>query len=1204
MNRPVHILHLEDDRDYSWFLEHLLAEEGMNASVVLALNRLEFEAALEGGNFDLILADYVLPEYDGLTALHWARARLPEIPFIMISGAVGEQLAIGCLKAGATDFILKTTPERLVPAMRRAVQEAEERKQRRLAEAEVVRREHYFRTLTENSLDLLAILDREARFKYCSASVRHVLGYSPEAVLGTVAFEFIHPEDLERVRGVFGEALLQPTVAVRVQFRGRHASGEWRYLEVMGQNHLSEAGLEGVVINLRDVTDRKQAENEVRESEKQYRLIFDGNPTPMWVFDNDTLAFLEVNDAAVHHYGYTREEFLCMKMADLRPRDEIPGMLEYLHRLVAEGMSPRFGLAGVWHHLKKDGSVIDVEIKWSGVKFKGHSASLAMANDITERKRVEHRDAVLAQLGQNLSSATSPSEAARIILAVAEELFRWDAFTLNLYSSEEELITPLLNVDTDREGRKFEVTNDYSRKSPTPLSRRIVEEGAELILRSDDAPGDPAQTRTFGDTGRRSRSLVLVPIRNRTKVIGLLSIQSYSSKAYGQRDLAALQMLADHCGGALERIHAEQALHESEQRFRQIFQNSPDAIFVEDLNGRVLDVNSAACQLHHMSRAELVGQNVQDLVPLENRESVIDGFKDLRTGKVRQVEGFSRTRDGKSVPVEVRAGPVEFSGTKALLLHVRDISARKAAEEAMRSSELRFRSVWENSGDSMCLTDANAVIVAVNEGFCRLAEQPREKLEGALLSVIYSADENPKLLLAAYQENFQNRISDRRVERRRKLWNGNVVTLEETSSFIEVSDKPTLLLWLFRDVTAQKRLEEQLRHSQKMEAIGQLAGGVAHDFNNILTVIHGHGSLLLANGGLTGTLVRSAQQVVQAAERAAALTRQLLLFGRRQVIQLKRIDLNESVSNMTQMLSRILGEDIVLQLRYSPRPAVVRADAGMMEQILLNLAVNSRDAMPGGGTLEIGIQATTVPPEHLAQHPQASVGQFMCLSVRDTGAGIKPEHMRRIFEPFFTTKPVGKGTGLGLATVYGIVKQHQGWVEVSSELGKGTEFKVYLPACIEEKERVPIIPPNHNLQGGKETLLVVEDEKAVRELVCTLLTALGYRVISAESGVKALDVWARHKDEIDLVLTDLVMPDGLNGRELAEKLWAERPDLKVMFTSGYSADVVGADFVQRHGLYYLQKPYHPRKLAQFLRACLEEHASAPAQFLALEGAPE
>jgi signal transduction histidine kinase/CheY-like chemotaxis protein len=460
-------------------------------------------------------------------------------------------------------------------------------------------------------------------------------------------------------------------------------------------------------------------------------------------------------------------------------------------------------------------------------------------------------------------------------------------------------------------------------------------------------------------------------------------------------------------------------------------------------------------------------------------------------------------------------------------------------------------------------------------------------LEGKPLTVIYADPAPMQEKLEQYRQRFSDRVIEKQVERRATLHNGKVVTFEETSSFVELRGQPSLLLGLYRDITEQRRLEEQLRQSQKMEAIGQLAGGVAHDFNNILTVIQGHASLLVASGTLQGPSARSAQQIGQAAERAAGLTRQLLAFGRRQMMQPRRLDMNEVVSNMTKMLGRLLGEDIALQLNYSPRPALVHADAGMMEQVLLNLAVNSRDAMPKGGLLAIKIATTEVKPGNGTRHSEARLGRFVCLSVIDTGCGIPPENLRRIFEPFFTTKEVGKGTGLGLATVYGIVKQHQGWIELASELGKGTTFKVLLPESSQPAETGTDPSDEQAIRGGKETILVVEDEAPVRDLVCNLLARYGYQILQADSGLKALQIWKDSKDRIDLLLTDLVMPDRINGRELAERLLAERPKLKVIFTSGYSADVVGKDFALRSGLHYVQKPYHPQKLALTVRDCLD-----------------
>ena len=1065
MSKPLRILHLEDDPDYADLVRSLLAQEQVQAEITVVSTQADFEAALAQSRFDLVLADYMLPDYNGVDALRSVRLKSAEIPFLLVSGTIGEQAAIESLKCGATDYVLKHWPERLVPAIQRAAQEAEEREQRRRAETELVRREKYFRTLIENALDVVTVLNREGLFLYNSPSSKRVLGYDPKELAGQNAFAFIHPEDLPHAWEGFQHGIKNPAQPVTLQFRFRHRDQSWRYLEAVGENRLDDPDVAAIIINSRDVTDRRQAEAELRESEKQYRLIFDGNPTPMWVFDHETLAFLEVNDAAIQYYGYSREEFLSMTLGDIRPPEDVPAMLDYFHHLIAAETPTRVGFAGVWRHRKKDGSLIDVEIKWSPILFRGRTASLTMASDITERKRIEHRDAALSKLGQNLSSATTPAAAAAIIRAVAEDLFLWDAFTLDLFSAEKDLVFPILNIDTSRDGQRFECPLSGSSRPPSALVRRIIDGGAELILR-DEPVAMPEDVLPFGDASRPSASLMLVPIRNRTSVIGTLSIQSYTPKAYSPQDLNTLQMLADYCGGALERMQAEQALHQSEQRFHDLFQGSPDAIFVEDLDGNVLDANPAACQLHGLTREELLGLNVSALVPADQKQDVARGFKELVEGKVRQVEGMSRSRTGALIPVEVRANRIEFAGKPAVLLHVRDITERKMAESALRS------------------------------------------------------------------------------------------------------------------------LEDQLRQSQKMEAIGQLAGGVAHDFNNILTVIHGHASLLLAGGGLSGADARSAQQIGQAAERAAALTKQLLTFSRRQLMQPKRLDINEVVSHMTKMLGRILGEDIALQLNYSALPALVHADAGMLEQVLLNLAVNSRDAMPKGGQLGIRISIVDLDGRQ-SQHPEARAGRFVCLKAADTGCGIAAENLGRIFEPFFTTKEVGKGTGLGLATVYGIVKQHQGWIEVESAPGKGTVFKIFLPSSTETVELFSEQPPERKPRGGTETILVVEDEAPVRELVCSLLSAHGYQILQAESGSTALELWKQCKEKIDLVLTDLVMPDHINGRDLAEKLWAERPSLKVIFTSGYSADVVGKDFVLRRGLNYLQKPYPPQKLASTVRDCLD-----------------
>ncbi len=398
------------------------------------------------------------------------------------------------------------------------------------------------------------------------------------------------------------------------------------------------------------------------------------------------------------------------------------------------------------------------------------------------------------------------------------------------------------------------------------------------------------------------------------------------------------------------------------------------------------------------------------------------------------------------------------------------------------------------------------------------------------------------------------------------------------------------------ELTGRLNLEEQLRQSQKMESIGQLAAGVAHDFNNMLTIIQGHSSRLLADPQLAPAVQDSVLAVHGAAERAAGLTRQLLMFTRKNVMQPRPLDLRQVVGNLNKMLCRLLGETISLQFHAPALPAElpnIYGDPGMIEQVLLNLAVNAQDAMAGGGTLTITLDEFCAGHDYLAGHPDARPGRFVRLQVTDTGCGMSDSVRARIFEPFFTTKEVGKGTGLGLATVFGIVKQHAGWIEVASEPGRGTRFAIFFPASDEplpvvEAAAAAVPPP---VSGGTETVLVVEDETVLREMAREFLADCGYRVLEAASGREALQVWGQHRTEIDLLLTDMKMPEGISGLELADKMLAERPALRVVFTSGYSDDVVSPDYLARTGARFLAKPYSYADLTRYVRECLDRKAA-------------
>jgi two-component system, cell cycle sensor histidine kinase and response regulator CckA len=395
------------------------------------------------------------------------------------------------------------------------------------------------------------------------------------------------------------------------------------------------------------------------------------------------------------------------------------------------------------------------------------------------------------------------------------------------------------------------------------------------------------------------------------------------------------------------------------------------------------------------------------------------------------------------------------------------------------------------------------------------------------------------------------------------------------------------------DTTERLSLEAQLRQSQKMESVGQLAAGVAHDFNNMLTIIQGHSSSLLIRPELPDEISEPVQAIYFAAERAASLTRQLLMFSRKNVMQPRPLDLRETIGDMTKMLERLIGETITLKFHPPAELPVVLGDNGMMEQVLMNLSVNARDAMPRGGALTIGIETVHVDENYLGTHPEAHVGKFVRLRVTDTGCGMDGTTLVHIFEPFFTTKEVGKGTGLGLATVYGIVKQHDGWLEVASESGQGTTFDLFFPATnemavIAKRE----ILPAALVTGGTETILVVEDEPVLREMARNILENYGYKILEAISGRDALDIWNRNVNHIDLLLTDMVMPEGVSGVDLAEKLLVARPGLKIIFTSGYTADEVSPEVLARMHAQFLQKPYSHAGLAKIVRDSLDKNVAA------------
>ena len=631
----------------------------------------------------------------------------------------------------------------------------------------------------------------------------------------------------------------------------------------------------------------------------------------------------------------------------------------------------------------------------------------------------------------------------------------------------------------------------------------------------------------------------------------------------------------------------EAALLGSEERYRTLVDNATDLIYSHDLNGRFLSINRAGEELTGYSQAELLQLTLLDLVAPEYWDLLRQRARDrMEQGNLSRTtcELELLAHDGRRVPVEISSAAITQDGEIVALQGIaRDVTARKAAERALQASEARFRVICEASPIGVFLTDPAGQTIYENPALlCYLGQEPEEPLGMGWQRVLHPDD--LELITATWQEAVENRQGFE-VTHRLLRQDGTVVQL--VIRVAPIWQKGELLGFVGSavDTTERANLEEQLRQAQKMEAVGRLAGGVAHDFNNMLAVINGYSELCLGRLEPGSPLSEPLREIHKAGERAATLTRQLLAFSRKQLLRPEVLDLNRVVSDMHTMLSRVIGEDVLLGTRLAPDLGRISADPGQIEQVILNLAVNARDAMPRGGRLTLSTRNVVLDAAALRHHAGQQAGNYVLLEVSDTGCGMSPDVQARIFEPFFTTKDLGEGTGLGLATVYGIVAQSEGHLEVESTPGTGSTFRIYLPQvataspCEEPAACVPEIPE------GVETILLVEDEEMVRTLIRTILEGCGYRVLEAATAQDLDRIREQRPIAIDLLVTDVVMPVR-SGPEVAELLRQDYPELKVLFMSGYTDDAVIRRGVRTAEATFIQKPFSPLALAQKVRELL------------------
>lgn len=629
-------------------------------------------------------------------------------------------------------------------------------------------------------------------------------------------------------------------------------------------------------------------------------------------------------------------------------------------------------------------------------------------------------------------------------------------------------------------------------------------------------------------------------------------------------------------------------LAEREELFRLISENAADMIAVVDMEGRRIFNSDAYQKILGYSAQELKNSSSMDQIHPEDRERVKEAAAEARrTGIGKNLEYRIRHKDGTWRVLESTSSVIDDANgvPEKLVIVNRDISERKVASEALRLSEISFRSVIENAPYGIYRAEASGKLLLVNPALQKmLGYESQDELLGVNLATDVHADplENRKLNdLFAHQKEF----TEVEVEWKRK--DGTPIRARCTGWLVKPADEGAAYFEVFaEDVTEKWLLERQLRMAQKMEAVGRLSGGIAHDFNNLLGVIIGYSQVLKRTLPPGTAFLEHAEEIEKAGQRAASLTRQLLAFSRQQVLAPAVLDLNSLISEMEKLLPRLIGENIEISVTPDPAIGRVKADQGQIEQVIMNLVVNARDAMPQGGKVVIATANATFDENYTRHHAGSKAGDYVMLSVTDTGTGIDSETIAHIFEPFFTTKEQGKGTGLGLATVYGVVKQSGGYIWVQSALEKGTSFEIYLPRIEEPvSAKEPVVPSIETFHGA-ETVLLVEDAGALRKLTHMLLKQHGYRVLAAANGAAALEMIQEKPERINLLLTDVIMP-GMNGRAVAERLGVLQPGVKVLYMSGYTDDAIVNHGVLSSGTYLLHKPFSEESLIKKVREVLD-----------------
>lgn len=1097
----------------------------------------EFISRLDTECYDLILSDYNLPAFDGMSALKVFQGRGQEVPFILVSGAIGEEKAIEILKAGATDYVLKDHLSRLVPVVNRALQEKDERKLRREAEEALRESEEKYRLLFENAPVGISVSSLDGCIEALNDHFSELMKAPSREVALQLNSKDAYADSDERTRLL--ARLLEHGIVRDYETTLRCLDHTLKSVS-MTINPITINGKTALLTVFQDITERKQAEEQLRAERDFTGTLVNTSPAFFVTIGADGKTIM-MNESMLQALGYSLKEVVGTEyLTTFVPEQDRKEVGEIFRQLIVL-KQPTYNRNRI---ITRDGRQLVVE--WRGrpvLRGEDFDYIFGVGIDITERTRAEED---LLREKQRFQTMTEQAPFGVVMI---------DDKGSYVYANPK--FTDLFGYDLCDvpDGRTW-----FRRAYPDPEYRHMVirnwldDSGA--VLKGEIPQG--VYTVTCKDGTRKTAAIKSIALGDaapdRTRFIVFIE-------------------------DVTERVMARQKLERSEETARAIVNATTDSIILIDSNGIILNLNEAAANRSRISMNEAMGASIFTMSsPPDVEQRRRARLKEVCLAKkplYYEDERQNRWYHTCFYPVIVN------DEVTMIAVYGRDITAHKLAENAVRFQA----QIIDQIHDAVISTDLRGYVTSWNIGaegvFCYTKDEVRRRH----ISFLYPPEEYDRIEKGIARSIRTQETYSTEARATRKDGTKLFVHVSFSRLCDETGDLRGIIAY-HMDITKNKELEEQLRQSQKMEAIGQLAGGVAHDFNNLLTVIQGYSEVALLKTRPEDPLREHFMKIHEAARRAGGLTHQLLAFSRRQVLELEALDLNKTVEDLHGMLRRVIGEDIELDTVLEKDLWRVKADPRQMEQMIINFAVNARDAMPMGGRLTIETANVRLDDSYTGEHLDVTPGPYVMLSVSDTGTGISREIMEHIFEPFFTTKEKGKGTGLGLSMVYGTVKQSGGTISVYSEIDCGTAFKVYLPRTTElqentEKDGIPAQAPS-----GNETILLVEDDKAVRELSVRILAMQGYQVLEAPSPQEAIRVAQTYEKTIDMVFTDIVMPQ-MSGKELAVHLRAFLPNLRLLYMSGYTDQSVVRHGVLEEGAFFIQKPFTVEGLAKKVREVLD-----------------